>query len=114
MVFRLSNRKRLFTALAVFVGLGCAATLLGLGLSSPNTPVAAQAGGAAVCANPGLYTGVNDSGQFQAALEDAIARAEACAGCCDLIVNYEVLSTTGERGGFAFRNNIFVEIRASW
>ena len=64
--------------------------------------------------NSGIFAGTDANGDFQAALDAAVAAAETAAGCCDIRVNYTVLSTTGQRGGFVFLNDITVTIKADW
>ena len=100
---------------ATLVGvLGLVATWVVLGLLVPASAPAEAARPGAACPNPGVFTGTDANGNFQAALDDAIAQAEACAPCCDFITTYSVIETTGRRGGFAGFNDIYVEIRASY
>jgi hypothetical protein len=57
------------------------------------------------------FTGYDASGNFQAALEDARVQADVFfSQQPDLRYDYRVLGTTGQRGGFVFFNDIFVEI----
>lgn len=102
--------------LLALVTLTVAASALVLLLAGPTESISAQGPERAIaaCPNPGLYTGSDANGNFQNALEDAIDAAEACAGCCDMLVSYGVIETTGERGGFVFHNDIDVTIKASW
>lgn len=102
--------------LLVLVALSFAASAGVLMLAGPTETAGAQAEieAKAACPNPGLYTGRSTSGNFQDALEAAVAKAEACAGCCDLIVSYELIGAEGEVGGLVFRNNLDVTISASW
>lgn len=65
-------------------------------------------------ANSGVFVGTDDEGQFQLALEDAVAKAAAAAGCCDIRITYKVLDTYGQHGGFLFLDDIFVKIHAEW
>ena len=102
--------------LLVLITLTLAASALVLLVAGPTQPAGAQAEEKAArgCDNPGFYSGIDTSGDFQAALEDAIGNAEACAGCCDQRVSYEVFKTEGQRGGFLFIDEIEVTIEASW
>ncbi len=103
--------------LLALVTLTVAASAIALLLAGPTVPAGAQAEEKAArgaCNNPGFYTGTDSTGDFQAALEDAISNAETCAGCCDQRVSYEVVQTQGQRGGFVFLNDIDVTIEASW
>jgi hypothetical protein len=61
------------------------------------------------------FVGESDNGNFQAALEDALAQADAFYATmgADLRYNYRVRGTSGERGGFVFFNIVRVEIVAS-
>jgi hypothetical protein len=106
------TRKLIVLVVAVFVLAAAALVLAGTTVGADER--ARSAGLRAGCQNPGFYTGTDDNGVFQDALEDAIAAAETCAGCCDQRVSYEVLQTRGERGGFVFINDIEVTIEASW
>lgn len=100
---------RLWMTLAVVSGLA-----LGLGIGAFGPTAAAQEVKAGGTGHAGVFTGTDDNGDFQAALDDAVARAEAAAGCCDVRIAYTVLTTTGERGGFAVVNAIHVKILAEW
>lgn len=102
--------------LLVLVALTFVASAAALLVAGPAEPAGAQVEteAKAACPNPGLYTGRSTSGNFQDALEAAVDEAEACAGCCDLIVSYGFIEAEGERGGFLFRNNLDVTIKASW
>lgn len=62
-----------------------------------------------------VVTGTDASGNFQVALEDARVQADLFFGMigADIRYTYEVIETTGERGGFVFFNNIFVKIKAT-
>ncbi len=93
-------------------------TLVALALSATLgvvlTAQAEKAGSlAASCPNPGVFTGHDDTGKFQLALEDAISKAATCAGCCDQLISYEVVETTGRSGGIAGFNDIYVTILAT-
>lgn len=105
--------RKLIVLVASIAVLAAAALVLGGTADGADAPARAI-GPRAGCQNPGFYTGTDDNGIFQDALEDAIAEAEACAGCCDQRISYEVLQTRGERGGFVFINDIQVTIEASW
>ncbi|MGE3180846.1 MAG: hypothetical protein AB7N71_04390 [Phycisphaerae bacterium] len=61
------------------------------------------------------FQGVDANANFQAALEDALAQADAHFARlgADIRYNYRVVNTTGQRGGFVFYNDIFVTIEAS-
>lgn len=105
--------KKLLILVATAFVLGAAALLV----VGPDQSADAQErtlGLRAGCQNPGFYTGTDDNGDFQAALEDAISEAETCAGCCDIRISYELIKTEGERGGFVFIDEIDVTIEASW
>jgi flavin-binding protein dodecin len=81
----------------------------------PSTPAqTAAAIAVAPCGNPAVFTGTDSNGDFQAALEDAIAQAERWVPCCDRIMTYRVVDTTGRRGGIAGFNDISVQIIASY
>jgi len=60
------------------------------------------------------FIGMDDRGDFQRALRDAIAKAQETAGCCDRLVTYRVMEVQGQVGGFAGVNQIRVTIMASW
>ncbi len=99
----LRNRRTLsFLVLVVF------AALIGL------AAVSSQASSEIAAATSGVFTGTDSAGDFQAALEDAVADAVAAAGCCDILVNYEVLETTGRVGGLLGLDEISVKIYAKW
>ncbi len=102
------TRKRTLFAVA-FLTLTLLATV-GLALSAQAAKVGSRASS---CPNPGVFTGHDDTGDFQLALEDAIAEAATCAGCCDLLITYEVTKTTGRAGGFAGFDDIYVTIVAT-
>jgi len=61
------------------------------------------------------FVGEDDRGNFQAALEDALIQADAyyAQQGADVLYNYRVRSTSGERGGFAFMNIVRVELITS-
>jgi hypothetical protein len=61
-----------------------------------------------------MFTGVNQQGDFQKALADALVKAQEAAGCCDRLVAYRVTDIQGQIGGFAGENQIKVTISASW
>jgi len=103
------QQKRLAKGLIIAVAaFSCAA-----GYYTWNAPHAQAADGLAA-GRVFVGTGTDDNGNFQAALEDALAQADAFFGQigADIRYTYEVLSTTGERGGIVFYNNIYVTIRA--
>jgi len=102
------TRKRTLLVVAL-LALVLSATL-GLTLTAQTEKVAALA---ASCPNPGVFTGHDPTGDFQLALEDAISEAATCAGCCDLLISYEVTKTTGRAGGFAGFDDIYVTIIAT-
>lgn len=104
---RPSRRTTVFGFLAIAVAL-CALLIVG----AYAQPASAQSG--SLKASSGTFTGTDDAGNFQAALEDAVAQAAAAAGCCDIRISYEVLDTTGQHGGFVFLNDIAVRIFAEW
>ena len=64
--------------------------------------------------NQQIFTGINQQGDFQKALADALVKAQAAAGCCDRLVMYRVTDIQGQVGGFAGENQIKVTISASW
>jgi hypothetical protein len=61
-----------------------------------------------------LFTGSDETGNFQRALEDAIRKAESAVPCCDRPITYQVVNIRGQAGGFAGLNRIEVTIQASW
>ncbi|MCS6804208.1 MAG: hypothetical protein RMM98_00605 [Acidobacteriota bacterium] len=61
-----------------------------------------------------VFVGINQQGDFQKALNDALAKAQDAAGCCDHLVTYRVTDIQGQVGGIAGRNQITVTISASW
>ena len=65
--------------------------------------------------NRSNFVGANNNANFQAALEDALLQADAffAKQGADILYSYQILSITGQRGGFAFFNDVFVEIVAS-
>ena len=83
-----------------------------VGLLVAGGLVTAQDGALLVDANSGIFTGTDSNGDFQVALEAAVAAAEAAAGCCDQRIEYSVLGTSGQRGGLVFVNDITVTIKA--
>lgn len=56
------------------------------------------------------FEGTSDKGNFQEALDHAIAAAQAAEPGQDFITNWRLGSVRGEKGGFAPRNVITVEI----
>jgi hypothetical protein len=105
------RRARVLTALALLAGLSALAMAM---LVPAQSAEAALKPAASLCPNPGVFTGTNSSGNLQAALDDAIAKAETCAGCCDMLVTWEVQEISGRRGGIAGFNDLNVKIVASW
>jgi hypothetical protein len=101
--------------LLLLVGLTVALSAAVLLISAP-TPTAEAGGGlsASACPNPGYYEGTSTSGSWQGALDDAIAAAETCAGCCDMLVTWDFVSADGREGGFVGHNEVNVTIKASW
>jgi hypothetical protein len=65
-------------------------------------------------ASVSYFTGTDNTGNFQAALEDALSQAQAAAGCCDRLITYRVVATRGQVGGFAGLNTLEVRIWARW
>jgi len=61
-----------------------------------------------------LFTGRDETGNFQRALEDAIRQAQSAVPCCDRLLTYQVVDIRGQLGGFAGLNSIEVTIQASW
>ncbi len=108
---RLSLPAKLAAGLALIAGLGALALIFVA--PAPNADAALKPA-ASLCPNPGVFTGTNASGNLQAALDDAIAKAEACAGCCDMLVTWEVQEISGRRGGIAGFDDVNVKIVASW
>lgn len=91
------------------------AVLAGLAWTAVGPAPSAQAAVAAVaCCNPGVFTGTDTTGSFEGAIANAVANAMTCAGCCDRQVSYRVTQITGVVGGITARNDITVEIIASW
>ena len=99
-----SKRLRLFIISSV-ICLAAVASVLTLGsgqlLAQPQT-------------TDQFFIGIDDGGDFQGALRDAIAKAQESAGCCDRLVTYRVIEIQGQVGGFAGVNLIRVTIVASW
>jgi hypothetical protein len=108
----MTKSRILIGVLVLALTLGAAALLV------PGTVPNADAQGsvkpAAACPNPGVYTGTSTTGSLQGALDNAIAAAEACAGCCDFLVTWRLVEVDGRRGGFAGFNDVNVTINASW
>lgn len=80
---------------------------------SPVQPAAAQV----TPANASVFvrfTGTDDDGDFQAALEDALLQADAYfeSQGADIRYDYWIVRTAGQRGGFAWVNEISVTIGA--
>ncbi|HKQ62990.1 MAG TPA: hypothetical protein VJS92_16990 [Candidatus Polarisedimenticolaceae bacterium] len=92
--------------------MGAVAVALAVWITVPSGASAAAI--AAACPNPGVFSGTDTNGQFQAALDNAIAAAQACVPCCDRIVSYRVVNTTGRVGGIAGLDEITVQIVASY
>lgn len=90
-----------------------AAFAAGLALA-PFQPEARAGAEEALAASAGTFTGEDDTGDFQLALDDAVNQAVAAAGCCDIQVNFEVLDIKGRVGGFIGEDKIFVRIYAKW
>lgn len=61
-----------------------------------------------------FFIGIDDGGDFQRALRDALAKAQEAAGCCDRLITYRVIEVQGQVGGFAGVNQIRITIVASW
>ncbi len=61
------------------------------------------------------FTGTDDNGDFQAAIEDALAQADAYYDSqgADILYEYRIVRTAGQRGGFAWVNEISVTIVAT-
>lgn len=100
-------------ALAVAV-LAFAWSALGPSTSVDASPQEGKVAAAAACCNPGVFTGTDNAGSFEDAIADAVSKAETCAGCCDQQISYRVTQITGLVGGITARNDITVEIVASW
>lgn len=60
------------------------------------------------------FIGINQQGDFQKALTDALIKAQDAAGCCDHLITYRVTDIQGQVGGIAGQNQITVAISASW
>ena len=60
------------------------------------------------------FTGRDDTGNFQRALEDAVRKAIEAVPCCDRLITYQVVETRGKVGGIAGFNTIEVTILATW
>lgn len=71
-------------------------------------------GKADLVGNSGVFVGTDDTGNFQGALDDAVTKAAAAAGCCDIRISYKVVETTGRHGGFLFVDEVSVKIAAEW
>ena len=102
--------------LLILVGLTVALSAAVLMIGGPTPTVDARSGSlsTSTCPNPGYYDGTSSSGSFQGALDDAIANAAACAGCCDMLVTWDFVSADGREGGFAGFNEVNVTIKAGW
>ncbi len=61
-----------------------------------------------------VFTGLDGKGDFQSALRDAVAKAQQAAGCCDILVTYQVIDVQGRIGGFTGEDEIQVTILARW
>jgi hypothetical protein len=61
------------------------------------------------------FTGTDDDGNLQAALEDALLQADAYfeGQGSDIRYDYRVVRTAGQRGGFVWMNEISVTIAAA-
>lgn len=105
----MATRTRTWTLIGTLALTAALAAGLLLG---PFQPTAEASG--SLSASAGTFTGTDANGNFQAALDDAVAQAETAAGCCDIRIQYEVLDTTGQRGGFIYLNDISVRIHARW
>jgi hypothetical protein len=104
--------KKLVILVALTVALSAAALMIGG--PAPSADAAGSLAAAPACPNPGYYTGSSNSGNFQDALDGAIAAASACTGCCDFLVTWDFVSADGREGGFAGFNEANVTIKASW
>jgi hypothetical protein len=60
-----------------------------------------------------VYQGVSDTGEFQQALDRAVAAALRAQPGADRMVRYRVREITGEQGGIAGVNSLRVEIEVS-
>ena len=105
-----SRRTTITRAIIITTALAIVLTLGFLG----SQATAQDKAGPVISANSGVFTGSNDEGQFQLALEDAVQQAATAAGCCDIRITYKVLETTGQQGGFVFFDDVFVKILAEW
>ncbi len=104
--------KKLLILVALAVAISAAVVMVGA--PTPTAEAASSIGAIAACPNPGFYTGTSTSGSFQGALDAAIAKAETCAGCCDMLVTWSFVAADGREGGFAGFNEVNVTIKASW
>jgi hypothetical protein len=61
------------------------------------------------------FTGTDDEANFQAALEDALLQADTYyeSHGSDIRYDYWIVRTAGQRGGFAWANEISVTIAAA-
>ena len=61
------------------------------------------------------FTGTDDNANLQAALEDALLQADAHFDSlgADIRYDYWIVRTSGQRGGFAWMNEISVTITAA-
>ena len=53
-------------------------------------------------------------GNFQEALDKAIAKAENSTGGADIIIKWVFISAIGEKGGIAGKISLTVTIEATW
>lgn len=58
----------------------------------------------------GSFTGTSKNGNFQEALDAAIAAAQAAEPGADMITNWRLGTVSGEAGGIAGKREITVEV----
>lgn len=104
-----------FRRITLIVAVLVVAVLAAVAWTATGPTASAQAAEAvACCCNPGVFTGTDTNGSFENAIAAAVAKADACAGCCDRRIEYRVTQITGVVGGIAAQNDITVEIVATW
>lgn len=59
----------------------------------------------------GKFTGTSERGDFQEALNYAIQAALDASGGADILIKWKLDNVTGERGGIAGVNNLYVTIQ---
>jgi hypothetical protein len=94
-----------FALLALLVPLALAA--------AAQTKTDAGSKPAGTAADPNVYSGKSAEGNLQAALADALTKAQAGAnkGGADMQFQWELAKVSGKRGGIAGTNEVVVDVR---